>query len=85
VVSDREALADPAEIVQPTIGATSHGHRAWCGNCCQMGARRDDQQFRLPVVLATTVGNRHCGFAWGGVGDQGQTVAIEDRLTAIRP
>jgi hypothetical protein len=25
VVSDREALADPAEIVQPTIGATSHG------------------------------------------------------------
>ncbi|OLT04645.1 hypothetical protein BJF90_21525 [Pseudonocardia sp. CNS-004] len=65
MVSDREGLADPAEIVQPTIGATSHGTAPGAETVAR---------WALAAMISS-----------GGVGDQGQMVAIEDRLTAIRP
>ncbi len=50
-----------------------------------MGDGRDDPPYRLPMVAATTMGNRNREVSWAYSSDHGEMVAIEDRLATISP
>jgi hypothetical protein len=50
-----------------------------------VGDGRDDPLYRLAMVAATTMGTRNRKVSWAYSSDQGEMVAIEDRLATISP
>jgi hypothetical protein len=85
----REAVADALRLrpddqwidIDELFGMSVLPDRAARG----IGDGRDDPPCRLAMVAATTIGARNREVSWAYSSDQGEMVAIEDRLATISP